>query len=132
MVCATPPNSSASGGTAPPGPVSGRHREQDTTPGGSKSSPSKNRAICSGVRRVMDGVPTAFQCRTASSMASPEIALVEWLMAKKMPGASAFQAADDAVGLLGVGDVVQDAALSGVGHHPLSGQLGGDFPPLGL
>jgi hypothetical protein len=33
------------------------------------------------VRKVIDGVPTPFQCATASSMAAPWTALVEWLMA---------------------------------------------------
>jgi hypothetical protein len=45
----------------------GRQREHDTTPGGSSSRPSKNRAICCGVRKVIDGVPTWFQCATASA-----------------------------------------------------------------
>ena len=46
-----------------------------------QSRPSKNRVICSGVRKVIDGVPTWFQCATASSMAAPLTALVVWLMA---------------------------------------------------
>jgi hypothetical protein len=32
------------------------------------------------VRKVIDGVPTWFQCATVSSMAAPLTALVEWLM----------------------------------------------------
>src|SRR5262249_39762739 len=86
---ATPQNSSTSGGWPPAGMRSGRQREHETTPGGSRSSPSKNRVICSGVRKVIDGVPTWFQCATASSMAAPWTALVEWLMVTKLPGASA-------------------------------------------
>src|SRR6516225_11152141 len=86
---ATPQNSSTSAGWLPASVRSGRQREHDTTPGGSRSSPSKNRVICAGVRKVIDGVPTRFQCATASSMAAPWTALVEWLMARKLPGASA-------------------------------------------
>ena len=86
---ATPQNSSTSAGGSPSGLGSGRQREHDTTPGASRSSPSKNRAICSGLRSVIDGVPTRFQCATASSMAAPWTALVEWLMTTKLPGASA-------------------------------------------
>jgi hypothetical protein len=86
---ATPQNSSTSAGSPPSGRRSGRQCEHDTTPGSSSSSPSKNRVICSGVRKVIDGVPTWFQWATACSMAAPWTALVEWLMARKLPGASA-------------------------------------------
>ena len=54
--------------------------------GSSRSSPSKKRAIGSGLRSVSSGVPTWFQCATASSMAAPLTALVEWLTARKLPG----------------------------------------------
>jgi hypothetical protein len=86
---ATPQNSSTSAGCPPTWLGGGRQREHDTTPGSSRSSPSKNRAICCGLRRVIGGVPTWFQCATASSMAAPWTALVEWLIARKLPGASA-------------------------------------------
>jgi hypothetical protein len=79
---ATPQNSSTSAGRPPAGVRCGRQREHETTPGGSRSRPSKNRLICSGVRRVIDGVPTRFQCATASSIAAPLTALVEWLMVR--------------------------------------------------
>src|SRR5215472_4999406 len=42
-----------------------------------------------GVHKVIDGVPTRFQCATASSMAAPWTALVEWLIVRRLPGASA-------------------------------------------
>src|SRR5580704_6804521 len=86
---ATPQNSSTSAGGPSCGLGSGRQREHDTTPGASRSRPSKKRAICCGLRSVIDGVPTLFQCATASSMAAPWTALVEWLMTTKLPGASA-------------------------------------------
>ncbi len=66
---AAPQNSSTSAGVPGSWAGAGRQREQETTPGGSRSSPSKKRPICSGVRKVIDGVPTWFQCRTASSPA---------------------------------------------------------------
>lgn len=45
--------------------------------------------IRSGLRSVISGVPTWFQCATASSEAAPLTALVEWLTARKPPGTSA-------------------------------------------
>jgi hypothetical protein len=51
--------------------------------------PVEEAAICSGLRSVISGVPTWFQCAIASSMAAPLTALVEWLTARKLPGTSA-------------------------------------------
>ena len=61
-----PPNIATSSGS-PQGVASCRHREHDTTPGSSSSSPSKNRRTCSGVRWVSLGVPCSFQNATAAS-----------------------------------------------------------------
>jgi hypothetical protein len=48
----TPPNASTSAGGPPAASAgSGRHRDTDTTPGSTSSSPSKKPAICSGLRR---------------------------------------------------------------------------------
>ena len=72
---ATPQNSSTSGGRRRDRP--GRHREHDTTPGSSRSSPSKKPAICAGLRRITGGVPNLFHCATASSGRAVNT-LVEW------------------------------------------------------
>jgi len=62
----TPPYMATSAGS-PQGVASGRQREHDTTPGSSRSRPSKKRVTCSGVRCVSFGVPCSFQNATAAS-----------------------------------------------------------------
>jgi hypothetical protein len=41
--------------------------------------------ICLGVLKVIVGMPTLFQCATASSIAAPWMALVEWLTVTTLP-----------------------------------------------
>lgn len=54
----TPQNASISAGGVPPRELTGgRHRGQETTPGSTRSSPSKNRAISSGLRRQYGSAP---------------------------------------------------------------------------
>ena len=53
-----------------------------TSPGSTRSRPSKKPATCSGLRRVYGVGATWFHCRTASITRSPLTSLVEWVMAR--------------------------------------------------
>ena len=78
--CGDPQNSSASAGRPPTGLISGRQREHGATPGAAGPAPRKSGRSapgCAGSSAVCRPGSVA----TASCMAAPSTALVEWLMA---------------------------------------------------
>jgi hypothetical protein len=91
-------------------PLSGRHRGVETTPGSSTSSPSKNRAIVSGLRRQY-GSPASPQSLGAFHAGLVGVgAIVDHQVAAGRHGV--YEPVHDRVGLVGVRDVAEDAE-----HH---------------
>jgi hypothetical protein len=68
--------------TVPSATVTGFRTDRGARRPDPDQQPSKNTAICSGLRSVYGVGATWFHCRTASITRSPLTSLVEWVRAR--------------------------------------------------